>query len=118
MHPTDGVPVAPDYVNVYVASAASTGFVADWPASTATAGSTTPANAGAGIFPPSVVGFGSNVNFMFSNHDNTAGQPSTNIINGLGNEMNPGMRQIPGDSTGFSIFPLSSGYITVSMYRK
>jgi len=107
LHPTDGVPIASDYIQNIVATAGSTTYVFDWPASTA--GSTGPAG---------FVGFSGNVDFFVSYNSTRAAIPSSFSTGSSGFELNPSFRQIPGDSTGGSIVCVSSGHVSLSYYRK
>lgn len=102
MHPTDN-PVAPDVVLTLVVTVASSGRAFDWPSGTKYAS------------------FGSDCNFYANYGSTSAFIPTTALTSaatGSSNcqEINPGVRQIPGGSTGGSIISPSSGVVTIACY--
>ena len=103
MHPTDN-PVAPDCVLTLVVTVASSARAFDWPTGAKYAS------------------FGSDCNF-FVNYASTAvalatSSPTTPTTTGSSavQEINPGVRQIPGGSTGGSIISPSTGFVTIACY--
>lgn len=103
MHPTDN-PVAPDYVLTMVVTVASSARAFDWPTGTRFAS------------------FGSDCNF-FVNYGSTAVTLPTSSLAGVTTgssacqEINPGVRSVPADSTGGSVISPSTGYITIACYK-
>jgi len=102
MHPSDN-PVAPDFVLTLVVTVASSPRTFDWPTGAKYAS------------------FGSDCNF-FANYGSTAVTLPTSSLAGVSSgssacqEMNPGVRAIPGGSTGGSIISASTGFVTIAFY--
>lgn len=108
MHPTDQVPVPPDTVATSIGSSAGAVVGFDWPA-------------GAGIAT-----FSGTSGYYLNMYGSTVAHiPSTNSSGNTGsserNEFVPSSvtRQIPADSTGWSIAFQSSGtVVTISIWKK
>ena len=102
LHPTDGVPTSPSFVNVAVLGS-SVGAAFDTPSGC------------------QYVRFSGTVDFFVAYGSTNALFPTTNISTGAGNganELNPTMRNIGSTltTTGFSVISPSSGYVTMSWW--
>lgn len=109
LHPTDGIPVPPDSVNILLL-AAGTPQVMDWQAGAQIArfsGMTT----GSGAF-----------SFMVNLRSSGANVPSSGSSGGSTGIGHPVISQsafqIPGNSTQFSVAALTSGYVLVEQWKK
>lgn len=110
MHPTDGgIPQPPDTVNTLLI-AGSSGQAMDWPAGTEMARFSGTSTAGASL------------NFQVNPYSTSCAAPSSgSVTSSTGAQMAvTGTRefQIPGNSTGYSVAALSSGYIVVECWAK
>ena len=113
LHPTNDAPLPPDTVNTLLI-AGSSGQAMDWPSGSSV-----------GVIArfSGVSTAGALLNFMVNLFSTKAAAPSsaasTQGTTGFGHPVQSnGIFQIPGDSTGFSVAALSSGYIMVEMWKK
>lgn len=101
MHPTDGNPMAADTVGV--AAIGSTG---------AAVGFDLPAGA-------NMLSFSANINYAVNFNSTAAAWPSTSSTGSSTNSViNPGVRQCPSSSTGFSIAGEAAGVVTWEAWKK
>lgn len=114
-HPQDFGPVPPDTV-LTLLIAGSSGQAMDWPS-----GST----AGCLVRASGVSTAGALLNFMLnlqSTHASAPASGSSVATTAIGSNFpvvgGPGMFQLPGNSTGFSVAALSSGYVMLEMWKK
>lgn len=101
----DQIPIPPDTVGLSIVTTAGAIVAQDWPSSAA-----------------EYVLFAGTMDFYANFRTTAANVPTTNSTgttasSGL-NELNPGLRQIPGDSTGYSISAPTSGLVTASFWSK
>lgn len=109
LHPTDGIPLPPDTVSTLLI-ANSSGQAIDWPAGVGIArlsGQTTA---------------GGTLNFFANLYSTACAVPSTGSSASSSGVNHPIMGsasfQVPGNSTGFSVASLSSGYVMVECWKK
>lgn len=113
-HPQDFGPVPPDTV-VTLLIAGSSGQASDWP---------TGSTAGCLIRASGVSTAGATLNFMLNLQSTHATAPAsgssvgTSAIGATHPVMGRGEFQLPGNSTGFSVAALSSGYVMLEMWKK
>lgn len=123
LHPTDGIPLVPDTVSTFNMTGGSSTQVSDWATSTGVVG--TAALAGVGVvrvtgISSAGIGYPIAINLASTN----AGVPTsgTSVSSGAGvtiqQDGRPRFYQVPGDSTGFSVFAPSSGSIVVEQWGK
>jgi hypothetical protein len=101
----DHIPIPPDTVGSVIISSAGAIIAQDWPSTQA-----------------NYVLFSGTVDFYANFNTTAAAIPTTNSTgttasSGL-NELNPGLRQVMGGSTGYSITGPSSGIVTASFWHK
>jgi hypothetical protein len=101
LHPTDNLP-RPQYINHCVFAAASSGHAFDTPS-------------GANF-----VSFSADCNFVVRYGSTAAVYPSSDVIDGSGNELNATMRNIGSTltTTGLSLIAPSSGIVTMSWFAR
>lgn len=104
MHPTDQIPVPSDTFGAAIISSALAVVTADWPSGA------------------KMIALSGTVNFWVNWRSTAAHVPSTNspgtTLSSEANELNPTVRQIPGDSTGYSITGPSSGVVGLQFWKK
>lgn len=126
LHPTDGYPVPATKVMAFVMQGGSSaGQVSDW----LSTGSTAMANAaaaGVGLVRLTGMTTAGSASFVFQANLSSTGVTaptsgdfnSSTSANILISGNNPVMYQVPGNSTGFSLYAVSSGYISMEMWHK
>lgn len=110
MHPTDGIRVPADTVNTILLGASAAQSM-DWPTGTAIARLTGYTTAG------------QNFNFQVNLYSTAVVTPTTgsSVSSGAGVSHTVATQdefQIPGNSTGFSVIALTSGYVQVECWSK
>ena len=104
LHPTDGIPVPSDTFGSAIISTAGAVVAQDWPTNA------------------KMVAISAPMNFWMNWRSTGVNVPTTNstgtTLSSGCNELNPTVRQIPGDSTGYSLTAASSGAISLQFWRK